>query len=154
MSVPAEVRISALAHEPATLQPIRNNEWRVSAVLGHIVEQDLAKAPGIASIAKSLNISASRLRRIFKQKTGVSFGRYIKTVRLQRAQTLLQETRLSVKQIRIEVGLFDHSHFARDYKKEFGESPSETRKSRTPGQTTTRSATPKSGDLGYGLKLA
>ncbi|HEV2986891.1 MAG TPA: helix-turn-helix transcriptional regulator [Candidatus Angelobacter sp.] len=154
MSVPAEVRISALAHEPATLQPIRDNEWRVSAVLSHFVEQNLAKVPGIASIATSLNISASRLRRIFKQKTGVSFGRYIKTVRLQRARKLLQETRLSVKQVRIEVGLFDHSHFARDYKKEFGESPSETRRSRTPGQATTRSATPRSSDLGYGLKLA
>jgi two-component system response regulator YesN len=154
MPVPAEARISALSQEPVTLRPTRNNEWRVSAVLGHIVEQNLAKLPSIASIAVSLDISASRLRRVFKQKTGMSFGRYIKVVRLQRARKLLQETRLSVKQIRIEVGLFDHSHFARDFKKEFGESPSGTRRSRTAEQTAIRSTAPIDGDYGYQLKLA
>jgi AraC-like DNA-binding protein len=35
---------------------------------------------------------------------------------------------LSVKQVMVKVGLADHSHFARDYKREFGESPSETRR--------------------------
>ncbi|HEV3039916.1 MAG TPA: helix-turn-helix transcriptional regulator [Candidatus Angelobacter sp.] len=153
MSFPAELSISALPQAPATPRP-NPNESRVSAVLSHIVEQNLANIPSIASIAGSLDISASRLRRIFKQKTGVSFGRYIKVVRLQRARKLLQETRLSVKQVRIEVGLLDHSHFARDYKKEFGESPSETRSSRAPEQRTMATTMTRDDDHGYRLKLA
>lgn len=62
-----------------------------------------------------------------KQQTGISFTRQIKRLRLRRAQLLLRETCWNVKEVMNQVGLSDHSHFAKDYKKEFGESPTETR---------------------------
>ena len=141
MSVPAEAHISTLPQPPSNFGE-NHDEWRVSAVLSHIAEQGLTNVSSIASIAISLNISSSRLRRIFKQKTGVSFGRYLKHARLDRARQLLQETQLAVKQVRIEVGIFDHSHFARDYKKEFGESPSDTRRSPSTTKTVVISNAP------------
>jgi transcriptional regulator GlxA family with amidase domain len=144
MSVSAEVHISSLPQEPSGSRE-NHDEWRVSAVLNHIAGQSIAKVSNIASIANSLNISPSRLRRIFKQKIGVPFGRYLKQARLHQARRLLQETHLSVKQARIEVGIFDHSHFARDYKKEFGESPSDTRRSPTAAKTVVISDAPLNG---------
>ena len=141
MSVPAEVHSSALPQKPSNSRE-NHDEWRVAAVLSHITEQGIANISSMASIAISLNISSSRLRRIFKQKTGVSFGRYLKHARLDRARQLLQETQLAVKQVRIEVGIFDHSHFARDYKKQFGESPSDTRRSPSTTKTVVISNAP------------
>lgn len=141
MSVPAEAYNSALLQKPSN--PRENqDERRVSAVFSHLAEQSLAHVSSLKSMAESLNISTSRLRRIFKQKTGIPFGKYLKTMRLRKARQLLQETNLSVKQVRIEVGLFDHSHFARDYKKQFGESPTGTRRARTHAKTVAISDAP------------
>ena len=99
----------------------------VAMLLDHLSGQELARMPTINSLAASLNMSTSHLRHIVKQKTGVSFSRYVKKLRLCRARRLLQETFWSVKQVMLEVGVSDHSHFAKDYKKEFGESPTQTR---------------------------
>ena len=75
-------------------------------------------------------------------------GRYLKHARLDRARQLLQETQLAVKQVSIEVGIFDHSHFARDYKKEFGESPSDTRRSPSTTKTVVISNAPLNAHFG------
>lgn len=109
---------------------VRNTlDPRVAAVLDHLSMQDPAHIPSIDSIASSLNLSASRFRSIFSYHTGTSFSRYIKHLRMRRARIMLQESMLSVKEVRVAVGVLDHSHFARDYKRAFGESPSETRRS-------------------------
>lgn len=103
------------------------NDFLVSLLLDHLSKQELARMPSIDSLAATLNMSPSYLRHIVKQRTGVSFTRYVKGLRLRRARKLLQETFWSVKQVMLEVGVSDHSHFAKDYKKEFGESPTQTR---------------------------
>ena len=101
---------------------------RIAAVLDYLSIQSPMPVASLESIAISLNLSPSRLRSIFVDHTGTSFCRYMKHLRMHRARKLLQETMLSVKQVRIEAGLADHSHFARDYKREFGESPTDTRR--------------------------
>jgi len=102
-------------------------DQRISAVLDYLSIQELARIPSIDSIAVSLNLSLSRLRSLFKEQTGLSIACYVKHLRLRRAHILLQQSLLTVKQVMAAVGLDDHSHFSRDYKKQFGESPSQTR---------------------------
>jgi transcriptional regulator GlxA family with amidase domain len=48
---------------------------------------------------------------------------------LQKSKELLETTFLSVKEIMVAVGFADLSHFVRDYKQQFGETPSQTRAS-------------------------
>jgi AraC-like DNA-binding protein len=48
---------------------------------------------------------------------------------MARAKILLETTFLSVKQIMTEVGLSDESHFVRDFKSAYGESPTKFRHS-------------------------
>jgi transcriptional regulator GlxA family with amidase domain len=78
-------------------------------------------------IAKELNVSTSRLRSLIKVSTGVPAGRYVKRLRMCRAQQLLETTFMSVKQIMAEVGCNDQSHFVRDFKIVFGVSPTQYR---------------------------
>ncbi len=105
----------------------KRTESIASALLTYLSESTSAHAPTLAALAHKLNLSASRLQHIIKQETGISFTQHIKILRLQRARKLLQETCWTVKQVMIEVGFSDHSHFAKDYKKQFGESPTHTR---------------------------
>ena len=46
---------------------------------------------------------------------------------MQRAQELLQNTFLSVKEVAFSIGVRDVSHFVRDFKKLCGQTPSEFR---------------------------
>ena len=90
----------------------------------------LSGPPGqmpLADVARELNLSSSRLRHILRDATGVSPSRYVKQQRLMRAKELLENTFLSVKEVMSSAGLTDMSHFVRDYKLTFGETPSQTR---------------------------
>jgi AraC-like DNA-binding protein len=77
-------------------------------------------------IAIRLNLSASRLRHLFKERTGWSPGQFAKERKLWKARKILQETFCSVKESAAMAGFSDLSHFVRDYKTRFGCRPSET----------------------------
>ena len=52
---------------------------------------------------------------------------------MERARTLLERTFLTVKQAMTQVGISDASHFARDYRRYHGFTPSETKR-RSPAE--------------------
>jgi|SRR5215472_13925421 len=81
-------------------------------------------------IARKVNLSASRLRHLFTIEAGISPLHYIRVVRLQHARSLMIQSFLTVKQVMGESGFSDISHFVREYKRLFGETPSETRQNR------------------------
>jgi transcriptional regulator GlxA family with amidase domain len=64
---------------------------------------------------------------LFKAEMRVSPGLYIRNLRVKRARELLETTSLSVKEIRLRVGMSDESHFTRYFKKAFGVTPSRHR---------------------------
>ena len=78
-------------------------------------------------IAAKLNLSASRLRHLFKEQTGWSLGQFSKELKLRKARKILQQTFRTVKETAAIAGFSDVSHFVRDYKSRFGCRPSETR---------------------------
>jgi AraC family transcriptional regulator of arabinose operon len=77
-------------------------------------------------IAARLNLSPSRLRHLFKERTGWSLGQFSKEQKLRKAKRILEETFCSVKESAAIAGFSDLSHFVRDYKRRFGCRPSET----------------------------
>jgi AraC-like DNA-binding protein len=78
-------------------------------------------------IAAKLNLSTSRLRHVFKERTGWSVRRFSKEWKLWKAKRILQDTLYTVKETAAIAGFSDLSHFVRDYKSRFGCRPSETR---------------------------
>lgn len=80
------------------------------------------------ALADTLNLSASRLRHLFKAETGISFRKYLRRERMRQAKRLLETSFLSVKETAKRVGIGDASHFVRDFEKEFGLSPAGYRK--------------------------
>lgn len=127
MSEPLRTSVPCSDHGNSLNAVDKRTESIASVLLAHLTESTSAGAPTLASLADKLNLSAGRLQHIIKKETGISFSQHIKILRLQRARKLLQETCWTVKQVMIEVGISDHSHFAKDYKKQFGETPTHTR---------------------------
>jgi transcriptional regulator GlxA family with amidase domain len=78
-------------------------------------------------LAETLNLSPSRLRHLFKQQTGITFGTYVRQVRMKQAKYLLETTFMSIKEITQRVGIRDSSHFVRDFEKEYRLSPKQYR---------------------------
>lgn len=89
-----------------------------------IINQFFPDRPSEKAIARRVNLSAARLRQLFKKEMGISLTQYVRRLRMKKAAMLLQESFLSVKEIVFESGGKDISHFVRDFKKEFGVSPS------------------------------
>jgi transcriptional regulator GlxA family with amidase domain len=79
-------------------------------------------------MATSVNLSYSRLEHLFKAETGSTPLNYLRKLRIEKARELLETTFLTNQQIIIRVGIYDESHFVRDFKKAYGRSPSEYRK--------------------------
>ena len=97
-------------------------DQRVQTVI-HLMNDDLRKTPPTTSLAASVNLSYSRLCRIFKAETGETPAQYLKTMRMREAAELLSTTFLSVKEVMNRVGLKNKSHFTHDFTKTFGTAP-------------------------------
>jgi len=78
-------------------------------------------------MAESVNLSPSRLYQVFKSEIGVPPTRYLKLLKMQMARELLETTFLSVKVIVAMIGVSDESHFVRDFKREYGDTPTKYR---------------------------
>jgi transcriptional regulator GlxA family with amidase domain len=110
-----------------TSHSICRKEPRIQWVINELSCSDLREPVSLQRLASKVNLSLSRLRHVFAQSTGVSLARYLKKMRLVRAQYLLEHSLLTVKEVAAAAGFNDASHFVRDYKAAYGESPSESR---------------------------
>lgn len=87
------------------------------------IEGQFSRRLNIGSLARLVNVSESHLRHLFKSETGLTPTQYLKQLRLRKAQTLLETTFLSVKQISNQVGFCDETYFSREFKRTFGVAP-------------------------------
>jgi transcriptional regulator GlxA family with amidase domain len=99
---------------------------RIKKVI-EVMQGDPSRSFSLGQMAESVNLSPPYFCYLFKSVTGVPPARYLKSLRMQQAATLLTTTFLSVKEIVRRVGCTDESHFVRDFKRIYGVTPSEYR---------------------------
>lgn len=92
-----------------------------------LMQTELHRSVSLHELAKSVNLSDSRLRHLFKIETGRSPCDFLKAIRMQRAKELCEGTFLSIKEIMGRVGIRDPSHFVREFEKTYGLSPARFR---------------------------
>ena len=95
---------------------------RVRRVI-ELMQGDPSQNFTLGKMARSVNLSSPYFCFLFKSITGVPPAKYLKSLRMQQAATLLATTFLSVKEIVRRVGLTDESHFVRDFKRIYGMTP-------------------------------
>lgn len=91
------------------------------------IESSFTQELSLAVLAEKYNIGYAHLSNLFSQRTGVTFSRYLRNLRMQRAKELLKNTVLPVNLIGEQTGYPDYRHFTRTFRKEFGMTPSEFR---------------------------
>lgn len=112
---------------PALLRPV---DLRVRKAMT-FMEENFHRPLSLNKVAAAVNLSVWHLCHLFKAETGVTPARYLKAIRMQQAKTLLGNSLLSVKEVMNKVGMGDQSHFAKDFKRVYGLTPSQFRTSLT-----------------------
>jgi transcriptional regulator GlxA family with amidase domain len=103
---------------------------RITWIVGYM-HREIARPLNVQELARLINLSPSRFGALFAAQTGASPLRYLQRLRLRRARLLVERTFLSIKEVMALVGYNDPSHFARDFRREHGASPSACRKHAT-----------------------
>lgn len=94
----------------------------------------------LTEISKELDINPTYLSREFsKYFEDLSFGEYIRKLRIEKALQLLDDPAYSLTDIAYLTGFSDQSHFTRVFKKIMGENPSVYRKKREKSKAGTKS---------------
>lgn len=79
-----------------------------------LIKEDLRRELPLTVLARSVNLSASRLRHLFAAEIGMTPAQYRKYIKMQEAKELAENTFLNAKQIMNRIGMSNESHFARD----------------------------------------
>jgi AraC family carnitine catabolism transcriptional activator len=85
-----------------------------------IMEDTVAEPLTSAALARSAGVSLRQLQRLFRHKTGMSVAQAYRTVRLNRAHQLVQQTGLSLTEISAACGFGALESFSRSYRRTFG----------------------------------
>ncbi len=104
-------------------------EWAVE--LKDIIQDQIDTNLNLSlkDISQELNVHPAYLSREFsKHFDNLSFGEYIRKLRIEKAIDLLQSTKHSLSEIAYLTGFSDQSHFTRIFKKHTGKNPSEFKK--------------------------
>ena len=97
--------------------------------LKEIIQDQIDTNLSLTNISKSLDINPSYLSREFsKHFNNLSFGVYIRKMRIEKAIELMKTSLYSLTEIAYLTGFSDQSHFTRIFKKHTGQNPSAYRK--------------------------
>jgi AraC-like DNA-binding protein len=108
--------------------------------LKQIIQDQIDSNLNLTEISKSLDINPSYLSREFsKHFNNLSFGEYIRKLRIEKAIELLKFKKYSLTEIAYLTGFSDQSHFTRIFKQHTGKNPSSYKKDLSKSKTDTKS---------------
>jgi AraC-like DNA-binding protein len=82
----------------------------------------------LADIAGAIGGSVFHLARAFRRRTGFSMHRYRNQLRLRVALERLGDPRIDLSRLALDLGFSSHSHFTETFRRSFGRTPSDFRK--------------------------
>jgi len=117
-SIRAEHRvIEFLIHTLGQIErePLRQDaeELHLATAARQILLAEFANPPTIAMLAHRCATNATKLKRVFKRRYGVTIYQYIQKLRLQEANVLLRHEDLSIGEIARRVGYRHQGHFTK-----------------------------------------
>ena len=108
--------------------------------LKQIIQDQVDSNLTLTEISRSLDINPSYLSREFsKHFNNLSFGEYIRKLRIEKAIELIKTNTYSLTEIAYLTGFSDHSHFTRIFRQHFGQHPSAYKKELEKGKLDTKS---------------
>lgn len=118
--------------EERTPSPKDRNMARVAKVK-QFLDEHYFEPVILSQVAQITDVSARRLRTLFKEATSLTMAEYLNRVRIERAKELLSTTGMAVTSICFEVGYENLSYFYRVFTDHTGLAPGTFRKRVTGG---------------------
>ncbi len=106
----------------ATFEPDHTYSTEITHVL-RICEERFQESLTVPQLAALLFLSPSHFSELFLREVGVPPATYLRRLRLERAQTLLRSTTLTVTEIAQQVGFSDGPHLTRAFQAAFHLTP-------------------------------
>lgn len=100
--------------------------WRMRLILARIHAD--GPAPRITELADLCGLTERQLSRAFKAETGMTLGRFVDEVTIERGHRLLTTTSLPLSMIARELGFASSDSFAQAFRRSTGEAPGMLRK--------------------------
>lgn len=100
---------------------------RIDAILRYI-NDNLSQGLSVTGTASEFHMHPNHFIRFFKDKTGQTPAKYIKTKQMEKAKRYLEETEMSVKEIMASIGETDPYSFSKQFKNAYSFSPANYRK--------------------------
>ena len=105
----------------------RGREERLVEILTYIQRNYIDVT--LDGLAEEFHLSRPYLSKYIKDKAGETFQDVVRIERLKRAKTLLKDTGKSIETVAGEIGYENVEHFNRLFKKTYGITPAQYRKS-------------------------
>lgn len=122
-------RHSIASPKQETAQPGLMAPFRLRRVLSFI-EDNLSGDLSLGAIATVSGLSISHCQRAFVRATGVSLHQFVMRRRVERARTMLADSRMSLSEVAHAVGFSHQSHMALQIRRMLGVSPARIRNGR------------------------
>jgi AraC-like DNA-binding protein len=104
-------------------RPTHARQERGTRQAVEFLREHLAEPLTLPQVARVAGFAPDYFTRLFKREEGVSMGRYLLQLRVERAKQLLAGTPLSVEQVRKASGFRTRAYFHRTFKKAVGATP-------------------------------
>ncbi|MBN1388196.1 MAG: response regulator [Bacteroidales bacterium] len=122
-------RYASLKKIPETSDKYLKREDDFMRKVNDVLEANLIDDEyGISNLCSELGISRPQLYRKFRSLCDKTIADYFKALRLHRAKDLLSTTDLNITEVTYRVGFKSLAYFSREFSREFGASPSKSRK--------------------------
>lgn len=111
--------------EPSEIVLESRDEKFLTKLIG-IIETNMDKEIfSVDKLAETIGMSYSVLNKKLKTLTNMSVNDFSKNIRLKRAAQLLKQKEFNVYEVGYMVGYADRKHFSKEFRKQFGQTPSE-----------------------------
>jgi len=133
MSHASKLSSFAFATRYSLLDVANDTDCKFSAAqrreLIEFIESRLADTIWLDELARVVNLSPYHFSRQFKSQFGVAPYAFVTNRRVAKAQEMLRNTSVPLKNVALDCGYSDQSHFCRAFRKTLGVTPAQYRRS-------------------------
>lgn len=126
--VPKAIAILSRMHYLDKKHHPTSEDTMILEISRNYIIKNIDQRPTVEDMAIHVNMGYEKFRKMFNEYFGVSPGYYMQQHRIHKAQILLGEDNLSIKEISAELGYTDTYTFSKRFKKLTGVTPSYFRK--------------------------
>ena len=112
--------LGIVERESTAIYPV-NPPWLAKAL--SLLDANTGQPPSVEDLAKAAGVSQPTLQSAIQDAFGMSAAKYITTSKMRKAEMLVSEGKLSIKEIAFKLGFSSPSYFSRVFREFFGRTP-------------------------------